>query len=42
MWDEIARHLAAALPQHQDYRDLQGWFERRLAELAAAREEDRG
>jgi len=39
---EIARSLAAALPRHQDYKDLPDWFERRLAGLAAAREEDRG
>ncbi len=37
---EIARHLAAVLPEHQDYKDLPDWFERRLAELAAAQEEE--
>lgn len=39
---EIARQLAAALPEHEDYKALPDWFERRLAGLAAAREEDRG
>jgi len=39
---EIARHLAAALPEHEDYKRLPDWFERRLAELAAARKEDQG
>ncbi|WP_133512291.1 tetratricopeptide repeat protein [Candidatus Thiosymbion oneisti] len=38
---EIARQLAAALPEHQDHKRLPDWFERRLAELAAAQEEDR-
>ncbi|MCG6863428.1 MAG: hypothetical protein LJE70_19510 [Chromatiaceae bacterium] len=38
---EIARRLAAAPPRHTDYRDLPDWFEQRMAELEAARMEER-
>ncbi|MCB2264168.1 MAG: hypothetical protein LGR52_14710 [Candidatus Thiosymbion ectosymbiont of Robbea hypermnestra] len=38
---EIARHLAGALPEHPDYKDLPARFEHRLAELEAARGQER-
>jgi hypothetical protein len=37
---EISQRLAAALPRHQDYKDLPGWFEHRMTELETARKQE--
>jgi hypothetical protein len=34
------QRLAAALPRHQDYKDLPGWFEQRMTELETARKQE--